>query len=167
MIKQTLMFSNPVSLTLKDQQMVITFKDNKDMVTRPIEDIGFVIIENPMVSITIPLLNALADNNVSVVFCDKKQMPKTMLMTLEGNTTQQESYKYQIEASAPIKKNVWKKASRRAGSRVSLHLQIRLAAHWFLEYLMMTLLPAYRMRKATQTSSVKKSRNESHRCLIL
>ena len=35
------MFSNPVSLTLKDQQMVITFKDNKDMVTRPIEDIGF------------------------------------------------------------------------------------------------------------------------------
>jgi len=94
MIKQTLMFSNPVSLTLKDQQMVITFKDNKDTVTRPIEDIGFVIIENPMVSITIPLLNALADNNVSVVFRDKKQMPKTMLLTLEGSTTQQESYKY-------------------------------------------------------------------------
>lgn len=108
MIKQTLMFTTPVSLSLKDQQMVITFKDNKDTVTRPIEDIGFVIIENPMVSITIPLLNELADNNVSVVFCDKKQMPKTMLMTLEGNTTQQESYKYQLEASAPTKKNVWK-----------------------------------------------------------
>jgi len=108
MIKQTLMFSNPVSLSLKDNQLVITFKDTKDTVTRPIEDIGFVIIENPMVSITIPLLNELADNNVSVVFCDKKQMPKTILMTLEGNTTQQESYKYQIEASVPTKKNVWK-----------------------------------------------------------
>lgn len=108
MIKQTLMFTTPVSLSLKDQQMVITFKDNKDTVTRPIEDIGFVIVENPMVSITVPLLNELADNNVSVVFCDKKQMPKTMLMTLEGNTTQQESYKYQLEASAPTKKNVWK-----------------------------------------------------------
>ncbi len=102
------MFSNPVSLSLKDNQLVITFKDTKDTVTRPIEDIGFVIIENPMVSITIPLLNELADNNVSVVFCDKKQMPKTILMTLEGNTTQQESYKYQIEASVPTKKNVWK-----------------------------------------------------------
>lgn len=108
MIKQTLMFTNPVSLSLKDQQMVITFKDNKDIVTRPIEDIGVVIIENPMISITIPLLNELADNNVSVVFCDKKQMPKSMLMTLEGNTTLQESYKYQIDASAPTKKNVWK-----------------------------------------------------------
>jgi len=108
MIKQTLMFTTPVSLSLKDQQMVITFKDDKDTVTRPIEDIGFVIIENPMISITVPLLNELADNNVTVVFCDKKQMPKTMLMPLEGNTTQQESYKYQLEASAPTKKNVWK-----------------------------------------------------------
>ena len=108
MIKQTLMFSSQVYLSLKDHQMVITFKDNQDTVTRPIEDIGFVIIENPQVSISIPLLNELADNNVSVVFCDKKQMPKTMLMMLEGNTTQQESYKYQIDASAPMKKNVWK-----------------------------------------------------------
>lgn len=108
MIKQTLMFSNPVSLSLRDNQMVITFKDNKDTVTRPIEDLGFVIIEHPMVNITIPLLNELAENNVSVVFCDKKQMPKTMLMTLEGNTTQQESYKNQMDASLPTKKNVWK-----------------------------------------------------------
>lgn len=108
MIKQTLMFTSPVYLSLKDQQLVITFKDNKDTVSRPIEDIGFVVIENPQVSISVPLLNELADNNVSVIFCDKKQMPKTMLMTLEGNTTQQESYKYQIDASAPMKKNAWK-----------------------------------------------------------
>lgn len=108
MIKQTLLFSNPVSLSLRDNQMVITFKDNKDTVTRPIEDIGFVIVEHPMVNITIPLLNELADNNVSVVFCDNKQMPKTMLMTLDGNTTQQECYKFQIDASVPTKKNVWK-----------------------------------------------------------
>lgn len=108
MIKQTLMFTSPVYLSLKDRQLVITFKDNKDTVTRPIEDIGFVVIENPEVTISIPVLNELADNNVSVVFCDKKKMPKTMLMTLEGNTTQQECYKYQMEASAPAKKNVWK-----------------------------------------------------------
>ena len=108
MIKRTLMFTSPVYLSLKYQQMVITFKDNQDTVTRPIEDIGFVVIENPQVSISVPLLNELADNNVSVIFCDKKQMPRTMLMTLEGNTTLQESYKYQIDASAPMKKNVWK-----------------------------------------------------------
>lgn len=108
MIKQTLTFTTPVSLSLKDRQIVITFKDNKDTVTRPIEDVGFVVIENPQVSITVPLLNELADHNVAVIFCDRKQMPKTMLMTLDGNATLQESYKYQMEASTPTKKNVWR-----------------------------------------------------------
>ena len=45
MIKQTLMFTSPVYLSLKDRQLVITFKDNKDTVTRPIEDIGFVMLQ--------------------------------------------------------------------------------------------------------------------------
>lgn len=58
MIKQTLMFTSPVYLSLKDRQLVITFKDNKDTVTRPIEDIGFVIIEHPEVSISIPVLTS-------------------------------------------------------------------------------------------------------------
>lgn len=40
MIKQTLMFSSPIYLSLKGQQMVITFKDNNDAVAHPIEDIG-------------------------------------------------------------------------------------------------------------------------------
>lgn len=102
------MFKSPVSLSLKDCQLVIKIKDNTETVTRPIEDIGFIVIEHPQVSITVPLLNELADNNVSVIFCDKRQMPKTMLMTLEGNTTQQESYKYQIEATLPTKKNIWR-----------------------------------------------------------
>ena len=108
MIKQTLMFTSPVHLSLKDHQLVISFKDNQDSLSRPIEDIGFVIVEHPQVSISVPVLNELADNNVSVIFCDNKKMPKTMLMTLDGNTTQQESYKYQIEATAPTKKNIWK-----------------------------------------------------------
>jgi CRISPR-associated protein Cas1 len=73
MIKQTLMFTSPVYLSLKDGQLVITFKDNKDTVTRPIEDIGFVIIEHPEVSITIPVLNELADNNVSVVSVTRRK----------------------------------------------------------------------------------------------
>lgn len=108
MIKQTLMFTKPASLSLKDQQLVIDVKDSNQIVTRPIEDIGFVVVENQMVRMTVPLLNALADNNVSVIFCDNKAMPRSMLMSLEGNTTLQESYRYQIDASEPTKKRLWK-----------------------------------------------------------
>lgn len=101
------MFTTPASLSMKNQQLVITRKETDEVVTRPIEDIGFVVVANQMVKMTVPLLNVLADNNVSVIFCDDKQMPKSMLMTLEGNTTLQESYRYQLDAHEPTKKRLW------------------------------------------------------------
>lgn len=108
MIKQTLFFSTPVSLSLKYNQIVIKLKDIDEVITRPIEDVGVVIIENQMVHITMPLLNALANNNVSVIFCDDKCMPNSMLMSLESNTIQQEIYKTQFNATQPTKKRIWK-----------------------------------------------------------
>lgn len=74
----------------------------------PIEDIGFVILEHQQTEITLPLLNALSDNNVAVIFCGRDYMPNAMLMNLDSNTTQGESYRAQIEASEPLKKGLWK-----------------------------------------------------------
>ncbi|MBD9300548.1 MAG: type II CRISPR-associated endonuclease Cas1 [Prevotella sp.] len=108
MIKQTLFFSTPVCLSLKNCQLVITWKDNKDKVTRPIEDIGCVVLENQMISITLPLLNELVKNNVAVILCDNKQMPTAMLQSLDANCTQAESLKYQLGVSEPMKKQAWK-----------------------------------------------------------
>ena len=65
MLKRSLVFSSPANLSLKDRQIVISLKESpEDKITVPIEDIGVVIIDNPAVSITIPLLNYLVDNNV-------------------------------------------------------------------------------------------------------
>ena len=108
MIKQTLMFTSPVALSLKYRQLVVKSLDDDKTLTRPVEDIGFLVIDNPMISLTIPLLNELVANNVAVIICDKKQMPQAMLQPLVGNTTLQESYKFQIEASSPLKKQMWK-----------------------------------------------------------
>ena len=93
--------------------MVITCKDSGRYVTRPIEDIGTVIIENQMVKITVPLLNELVKNNVAVIFCDNKQMPTSMLMGLDTNATQAESIKIQLNVSEPTKKQAWKQIIER------------------------------------------------------
>lgn len=108
MIKQTLFFTTPVSLSLKYNQIEIRYKDVEEVITRPIEDVGVVIVENQLVHFTVPLLNALADNNVAVIFCNGRCMPNTMLMPLESNSIQQEVYRFQIEASLPTKKRIWK-----------------------------------------------------------
>lgn len=108
MIKQTLFFSTPVCLSLKNYQIVISWKDCDDKITRPIEDIGCVVLENQMISITLPLLNELVKNNVAVILCDNKMMPTSMLQNLDANTTQAESLKYQLAVTDPMKKQVWK-----------------------------------------------------------
>jgi CRISPR-associated protein Cas1 len=89
--------------------MIINTKEMPEMQRSvPIEDIGFVILEHQQTNITLPLLNALSDNNVAVVFCGDNFMPNAMLMNLDSNKTQGESYRAQIEASEPLKKGLWK-----------------------------------------------------------
>ena len=109
MVKRTLSFSRPCSLSLKNCQMVIRMKDDPDFIrTIPVEDIGFVLLENQQISITMPLLNVLADNNTAVIVCTDKMMPNAMLLNLDSNSVQGERYRDQINASEPLKKNLWK-----------------------------------------------------------
>ncbi|MBO5619453.1 MAG: type II CRISPR-associated endonuclease Cas1 [Paludibacteraceae bacterium] len=108
MLKQTLFFSNPCKLSLQLKQLVIEREDLPQPITRPIEDLSVVIIENQQVVVTIPLLNELAKNNVSVIFCNSHYMPSIQLIPLDANSTQQESYKYQLAATLPTTKRIWK-----------------------------------------------------------
>ena len=109
MLKRALFFSTPYCLSLRDGQMIIHTREAPDQrKSIPIEDIGFVVLENQQVSIALPLLNALSDNNVAVIFCGENRMPNAMLMNLDSNRTQGESYRDQIEASEPLKKGLWK-----------------------------------------------------------
>jgi len=109
MLRRTLFFSTPFCLSLKNNQMIIRTKEAPDMTRSvPIEDIGFVVLEHQQTSVTLPLLNALADNNAAVIFCNDKAMPSAMMMNLDSNTTQAENYRAQVEASEPLKKNLWK-----------------------------------------------------------
>lgn len=109
MIKRTLAFTRPYYLSLKNRQMVIKAKDDSGASTSvPVEDIGFVILENQEISITMPLLNALADNNAAVVVCSDRFMPNAMFMNLDSNSTQGESFRAQLSASEPMKKGLWR-----------------------------------------------------------
>ena len=109
MLKRTLLFTSPVYLSLKDEQLVVCFKDTPDdKRTIPIEDIGFVLIDNPMVSITMPLVNKLADNNIALIFCNEKSMPNAMLQNLDTHSLQCEILNKQIAIGEVLRKNLWK-----------------------------------------------------------
>lgn len=109
MLKRTLFFSTPFCLSLRNNQLIMQTREAPDMQKSiPIEDIGVVVLEHQQTSVTLPLLNALSDNNAAVIFCGDNRMPNAMLMNLDSNKTQGESYRAQVEASEPLKKGLWR-----------------------------------------------------------
>ena len=119
MIKKTLYFGNPAYLSLRMQQLVIKLpevekqKDLPDIikensvVTRPIEDIGIVVLDNRQITLTQGLLEALLENNCAVITCDSHRMPVGLMLPLCGNTIQSERFQCQIAASQPLRKQLW------------------------------------------------------------
>ncbi|MFI3288033.1 MAG: type II CRISPR-associated endonuclease Cas1 [Rikenellaceae bacterium] len=109
MIKRTLLFVNPQRISLKNCQLVCESMDDEAVKKSvPIEDIGIVILENPMTKITLPALNALVESNVAVVLCNNLRMPSAMLQPLDGNSVQGEIFRQQVAASEPLKKGLWR-----------------------------------------------------------
>lgn len=119
MIKKTLYFGNPAYLSLKNNQLVIKlpeiekndsvpeFFKRENEITKPIEDIGVVVLDNKQITITSGLLEALLENNCAVITCDNRSMPTGLMLPLQGNTTQSERFRFQIEASQPLRKQLW------------------------------------------------------------
>lgn len=119
MIKKTLYFGNPTYLSLRNGQIVIklpevensdslseTFKQSTE-VTRPIEDIGIVVLDHRRITITTGLMEALLENTCAVITCDSRSMPHGLVLPLSGNTLQSERFRHQIDASLPLKKQLW------------------------------------------------------------
>ncbi len=119
MIKKTLYFGNPAYLSLRDAQLVIKLPEvernatlpeamkRQSEVTKPIEDLGVVVLDNKRITITSGAIEALLGNNCALITCDSKSMPVGLMLPLYGNTTQNERFREQLAASLPLKKQLW------------------------------------------------------------
>lgn len=108
MLKRTLFLSNPYHLSLKNKQLVVSEKAGMAIKTAPVEDLGFIVLDHPQISFSMKLMEALSENNVAVVFCDSKHLPSSMLLPLDAHHIQNEIFRAQVDASEPLKKNLWK-----------------------------------------------------------
>ncbi len=119
MIKRTLYFGNPAYLSMRNKQLVIqlpevvknetlpeTFKSDA-VKTIPIEDIGVIILDNKQITITHGLMESLLENNCALITCNSSRMPVGLMLPLDGNTTQAERFRDQLDASVPLKKQLW------------------------------------------------------------
>ena len=119
MIKKTIYFSTPAYLSLRMGQVVIKMPEvekqrdlsehirQQSVVTRPIEDVGLVILDHKQITLTQGLIEALLANNCALITCNSQSMPVGLMLPLSGNTTQSERFQCQIAASLPLRKQLW------------------------------------------------------------
>ena len=108
MIKRTLYFGNPARLNIQHQQLVIRKPDQPSFRhTVPVEDIGILLLDNPQINITHSVMQQLLKNNVAFITCDEKHLPTGLLLLLNGHTKQSQHFRHQVNASEPLKKQLW------------------------------------------------------------
>lgn len=107
MIKRTLYFGNPAKLHSSNEQLIIYRQNEEREVSIPIEDIGIVILDNQQISISQYLIAKLLENNVALITCDSTHHPVGLMLNLEGNSLQSQKFQLQVDASAPLKKQIW------------------------------------------------------------
>lgn len=126
MVKRTLFFGNPAYLSTKNEQLVVSFPDEgKPPVTVPIEDLGYIVLENPQITITNGLIAKLVENKTAIITCDRQHLPNAFLQPLVGHSELTERYRHQLNASIPLKKNLWQQTVSAKITNQAIHLSCK------------------------------------------
>lgn len=112
MIKRTLLFSNPYHLHLKYNQLVVDNKETGETKSLPVEDLGFVVLEHPQITFSQGIMRLFLEHNVAVVFCNDRYLPTGVLLNMDGHNLQTARFRAQLDASLPLKKNLWMQTIR-------------------------------------------------------
>jgi CRISPR-associated protein Cas1 len=105
LIKRSILVENKTVITTKQQQLILKSEIRESSI--PIEDIGFLVIDNNEIYLSIPAMNLLIENNTAIIICNTNHLPNGMFLNLNSHHIQQEIFRNQIEASLPLKKQLW------------------------------------------------------------
>ncbi len=109
MLKRTIYIGNPTYLKLKQNQMVVVEPETKAIKgTIPIEDMALLLLDHHQITLSTQLINHLMGNTVAVVHCDNHHLPNGLMLPMVGHSELTERWRNQLNASVPLKKQLWK-----------------------------------------------------------
>jgi CRISP-associated protein Cas1 len=82
-------------------------KDTSLQGSIPIEDIGVVILDDAQITISHSLIAKLLANNVALITCNDTHHPTGLMLNLDGHTLQSQRWQAQLQATVPLKKQLW------------------------------------------------------------
>ena len=102
---QVIGISNPAQLSVKDHQLVI--KQN-ETIKLPIEDIDALILDSYGLTLTSNLITELSSSGTTVVICDEKHLPSSVILPYSQHSRGAKVSRQQISMSQPLKKQIWR-----------------------------------------------------------
>jgi CRISPR-associated protein Cas1 len=110
-------------LTLEDQQLVVAREAGEVRVA--LEDIGWMVIDTPMVSLTGALIAACMEAGIAIVTTDARHMPAGLLLPFHRHHRQAGVAAAQVAASGPLKKRLWQRIVQAKIGNQGAHLALR------------------------------------------
>ncbi len=98
-------------LHFKDKQLIID-KDNQSTKI-PLEDINYILIEDSTTIITTRLLAELGKNAISLIVCDEKHEPTSIMYPYNYHFKQLDVFTHQLEIDDSIKNEFWNQIVKR------------------------------------------------------
>jgi CRISPR-associated protein Cas1 len=138
MLKRTIHISKPSRVSVTLGQLMLAQKDDNGVqreVSLPIEDLWAVILESRQITITQAAMADLLERNVALVTCDEKHLPTGLLLNLAGNSVQAERYRYQVDATLPLKKQLWQQTVKAKITNQAALLNTNEGHHLYLQKL--------------------------------
>ena len=107
MIRKTVEFSTPgTRLSVSHRQLVIERPD-LPKATRPIEDLGVVIVDDARATYTQAVFLELLEAGATVMLSGRDHLPIGIMLPIDAHHVQTERHRAQVEAKEPVRKRAW------------------------------------------------------------
>lgn len=108
---RNVLITEDCKLKLKLNNLIVV-KSNGDEVSIPINDINSIVIDNFDVTLTIRLMENLAQNNVSVITCNKQHLPVGIYTGMNIHSRSTKVLNKQISLEENKKAELWEKITK-------------------------------------------------------
>lgn len=98
--------NNPAQLSAKDHQLIIK---QAESISIPLEDIDCLVLDSYGIVTTTNLLTGLTALGVSVLICDEKHLPASILLPYSQHSRQTKVSRLQLTINQPLKKRLWQR----------------------------------------------------------
>jgi CRISPR-associated protein Cas1 len=97
--------TRPGRLSVADDQLVVAQEAGEVRV--PLEDIGWIVVDEPAVTLTGALLAALPEHGIPLVMADSRHMPALLALPFHSHHRQAATAAAQLDQSQPFRKRCW------------------------------------------------------------